>query len=258
MKVELLPSSFGPNEAPSPRQHLACFLVDDRVAIDAGSLAFAVNDTQRSILRDVVLTHAHLDHIAGLPLFIDDLFTTLESPIRVHAAGEVIEVLERDIFNWEIYPRFSDLTNDNGSVIEYVPFRDGDEFEVAHLRFRAIAVNHKVPSFGFVVRDGESAFAITGDTTSMYGFWDLVNNDPSVRSVLIECAFPDGLAHVAERSFHMTPCLLQRELNKLKRDDCEIRVINIKPMYREQVIGELEKLDLKMLSVVEVGRPIYF
>ena len=86
MKVELLPSSFGPDGAPSPRQHLACLVVDDRVAIDAGSLAFAVSDTQRSTIRDIVLTHAHLDHVAGLPLFIDDLFATLESPVRIRNA----------------------------------------------------------------------------------------------------------------------------------------------------------------------------
>ena len=36
----------------------------------------AASSVQQSAIRDVVLTHAHLDHIAGLPLFIDDLFST--------------------------------------------------------------------------------------------------------------------------------------------------------------------------------------
>jgi 3',5'-cyclic-nucleotide phosphodiesterase len=237
---------------------LACFIIDDRVAVDAGSLAFGVNDVQRSNVRDVVLTHAHLDHVAGLPLFIDDLFATVESPIRVYAASQVIEVLERDIFNWEVYPRFSDLKNDYGSVVEYVQFEDGDEFTVEHLRFRAIAVDHKVPSFGFIVRDKKAAIAVSGDTTSTEEFWDVVNSDSSVRSVLIECAFPNGLAHIAERSYHMTPGLLERELKKLKREDCDIQIINIKPMYREQVITELNQLGIRRLSILEVGRPLYF
>lgn len=258
MKVELLPSSFGENGEPSPRQHLACMIIDDVVALDAGSLAFAVTDTQRSLVRDVVLTHAHLDHIAGLPLFIDDLFATLKSPIRIHASGQVIEVLERDIFNWEIYPRFSELKNENGSVVEYVPFHAGERFKVRHLDFRAISVNHSVPSCGFIVRDGKSAFAISGDTTSMNGFWDILNNEPDVRSILIECAFPDALGNIAERSYHLTPSLLNGELNKLKRSDCAIHIINIKPMYREQVIGELDQLGFKNVSIVEAGRPYYF
>src|SRR3712207_8672222 len=54
------------------------------------------------------------DHIAGLPLFIDDSFAGLEEPIRVYATREVIEILERDIFNWDVYPNFSELKNQNG------------------------------------------------------------------------------------------------------------------------------------------------
>jgi len=233
-------------------------IVNDRVTIDAGSLAFAVSDRQRSTIRDVVLTHAHLDHVAGLPLFIDDLFATLESPVRIHAVPEVVEVLERDIFNWEIYPKFSELENENGPVVEYVTFKHGEKFNVADLCFRPVRVNHNVPSCGFIVGDGKSAFAITGDTTSTDAFWNSVNCEPLVNSVLIECAFPDGLAHIAERSYHMTPGLLKCELDKLLRDDCDIYVINIKPMYREQVIKELNELALKKLRILEAGRPIYF
>ena len=257
MKVELLPSSFGPDGVPSQRQHLACLVVNDQVAIDAGSLAFAANDAQRGTIRDIVLTHAHLDHVAGLPLFIDDLFATLESPIRIHASSDVVEILERNLFNWELYPRFSELENENGPVIEYVPFNDGEEFGIGDLHFRPVAVNHHVSAFGFIVGDGRSAFAITGDTTSTDALWGFVNSNKAVRSVLIECAFPNKLAHIAERSYHMTPSLLNCELKKLKRDDCDIHVINIKPMYREQVVRELDSLGLKKLRILEVGRPHY-
>ena len=68
MKLQLLPSTFDENGRASPRQHLTCFVIDDCVAIDAGSLAMSVNPVQRKNIRDIVLTHAHLDHIAGLPL----------------------------------------------------------------------------------------------------------------------------------------------------------------------------------------------
>ena len=110
MKLQLLPSTFDENGTASPRQHLSCFIVDDQVAIDAGSLAMAATAVQKKQIRDIVLTHAHLDHIAGLPLFIDDLFANLDAPVCVHAAPEVIETLERDIFNWAIYPRFSECS----------------------------------------------------------------------------------------------------------------------------------------------------
>ena len=93
-------------------QRLTCFLIDERVAVDAGSIAIALTNEQRVTVRDIIITHPHLDHIASLPIFIDDLYPTLKEPIRVYATHEVIGLLERDVFNWNVYPRFSDLKND--------------------------------------------------------------------------------------------------------------------------------------------------
>ena len=241
----------------SPRQHLSCFILNDSVAIDAGSLALAVNDVQRRNVRDIVLTHAHLDHIAGLPLFIDDLFATLESPVRVYATDEVTKILEQNIFNWEIYPRFSELENEFGPVLEYVRIENGNEFCIGSLRFKPLAVNHKVPSTGFIVTCEESALAMSGDTSSMDEFWEHVNSNLSVKSVLLECAFPDELASTAERSYHMTPSMLKRELRKLRREECEIYIINIKPMYRKSVIRQLSAEGRK-INILEVGRRYSF
>lgn len=253
VKLRLLPSSFEKDGAASPRQHLTCLLVNETVAIDAGSLAMAVTDAERSAIRDVVLTHAHLDHIAGLPLFIDDQFSELTEAIRIHATPEVIEILERDIFNWSVYPRFSELTNSYGPVMEYRPFEQGQSFQVGGLVFDAVEVNHKVPCSGFVVSDGSVSIAITGDTANMDGFWKAVSNR-SLNALLIECAFPDELSELAEMSHHLTPKGLARELEKFGQTGCEVLVVNIKPSYREAVLREIEALGIPHLDPMEVGR----
>jgi ribonuclease BN (tRNA processing enzyme) len=254
VKFQLLPSSFDNTGLASARQHLACFVVDDRVAIDAGSLAFSASDVQREKVRDVLLTHAHLDHIAGLPLFLDDLFSVLEEPLKVHATQEIIDVLERDIFNWSIYPRFSELSNDFGPIVEYVPFSTNGEFSVAHLSVRAIRVNHRVPSVGFVVSDGCTRIAVTGDTANMDEFWDDLNAGERPDVLLIECAFPDALASLAEVSHHLTPSRLKEELEKFSHNGIPVYAINLKPMYREEIIAELESLAIDGLEILEVGR----
>src|ERR1043165_4537004 len=106
MKVQLLPTTIDENGRASARQHLLTIVVDDRVAIDAGSLAFSCTDLQREQVGDIVLTHTHLAHIAGLRVFIDDLLATPKEPIAIHATREMIETLEKHVFNWSIYPRF--------------------------------------------------------------------------------------------------------------------------------------------------------
>lgn len=249
LKLQLLPSTFNNDGSASARQHLACFVIDDRVAVDAGSLAMAVSDRQREQIRDVVLTHAHLDHIAGLPMFIDDLFSTTTEPVRIFATKEVTEVLERDIFNWSVYPRFIELANDHGAVMEYRDFKSGRAFQAGHLQFHAVAVNHKVPTFGFIISDGSSSIALTGDTAETTSFWEKVNAVGDLSAVLVECAFPDELEQLAMSSHHLTPGRLAAELEKCD-PDVPVYVVNMKPMYRNRIIGQLGSIARKVEILV--------
>jgi ribonuclease BN (tRNA processing enzyme) len=258
VKLQLLPSTFDANGTASPHQHLTCFIIDDTVAIDAGSLAMAASPTQRSQVRDIVLTHAHLDHVAGLPLFVDDLFSGLTEPVIVHAAQSIINILEENVFNWDVYPRFSELSNANGPVLRYKPFTPDAEFSVKHLRFRPIEVNHKVACFGYLFSDGEAKIALSGDTAEMDGFWSVINQTDGLSAILLECAFPNELEDLAEISHHLTPARLKSELSKCELTDCPVYVINLKPMYRDTVIEQLKALGLATLKLLEVGKTYEF
>ena len=254
MKLQLLPSTIDENGRASARQHLTCFIIDDLVAFDAGSLAMSATQLHRDQIRDIVLTHAHLDHIAGLPLFIDDLFATLEAPIRVHASPEVIEIIERDVFNWRVYPSFSELKNQYGSVLEYKPFSIGNSFKAKHLTITPSAVNHKVPTAGFVIDDGSSAIAITGDTAETDAFWPAISDVDRLSAIFVECAFPNEMADLAAISHHLTPATLKAELSKFDRRNCPIYLINLKPMYCRQIAVEVAELGISDLSILEVGK----
>lgn len=258
MKIQLLPSTIDDAGRAAPEQRLTCFLIDDRVTIDAGSIALALSDGQHNSVRDIIITHPHMDHIATLPIFIDDLFGVLEEPVRVHATEEVIQALERDIFNWTVYPRFSDLSNEKTRVMQYVPFRTGEEFEVAHLRMTAVPVNHIVPSIGLVFSDGETTIAFSSDTATTDEFWHLVNRMPRIDALFIEASFPNALNKLAEVSGHFTPATLKEELRKLEHKGPDIFVMHLKPTYRQTLIKELEELSIPQLHVVEPGREYHW
>ncbi len=233
---------------------MTCFLIDDRVTVDAGSIALALNDEQRESVRDVIVTHPHMDHIASLPIFIDDLFGVLTEPVRVHATQEVIELLERDVFNWTVYPRFSELKNQHGPVMQYVPFNHGEEFKVAHLKVTAVPVNHIVPTVGLIVSDGEKTAAFSSDTYETEEFWHLVNGTPHVDALLIEASFPNSMAQLAEVSRHFTPATMAKELGKLNHNGLDILTVHLKPAYREELVQELNDLNIPNLRVMEPGR----
>lgn len=238
---------------PSARQHLATFIVDDRVSFDAGSLGQAATSLHTQQVRDVVLTHAHLDHIAGLPLFIDDLFSQLREPLRIHATAEVIETLETHIFNWRVYPRFSELRNAFGPIVEYIEITPGVESAVGLLKVTPVEVNHRVPAVGFVISDARSTIALTGDTAEMDNFWEVVNRVEQLDALLVECAFPNEMEQLALTSCHMTPARLGDELGKF-RQESKIYVINIKPSYREETVRQLDDLHDPRIEIFAVGK----
>lgn len=254
MNIQLLPSTFDEQGHATPEQRLTCFLIDETVAVDAGSIALALSTEQREKVRDIIVTHPHMDHIASLPIFIDDLYPTLKRPIRVYATQVVIDLLERDIFNWNVYPRFSELKNDFGPVMEYVPVPEGEAFQVAHLKVTVVPVNHIVPTVGLLVSDGRSTVAFSSDTAETEEFWNLVNSAPTVDALLIETSFPNSMAQLAEVSRHFTPASLGRELGKLNHNGLDILAVHIKPAYRDTIIAELKALNIAGLGVMEPGK----
>jgi cAMP phosphodiesterase len=222
--------------------------------VDAGCLALALTDAQREQVRDVIITHPHMDHIASLPIFIDDMFGSLTQPVRVYATPEVISVLERDIFNWTVYPRFSELRNQHGPVMEYVPVVPGAEFKIRHFTATPVNVNHIVPTFGLLVSDGQCTAAFSSDTAATEEFWHLVNAVPRLDVLFIETSFPDFLSQLAWVSRHFTPASLAAELTKLNHTDLDVFIYHIKPTYRAQVVDELMALNYTGLHVMEPGR----
>ena len=229
-------------------------MIDDRVSIDAGSIGIALSEAQQRSVRDVIVTHPHMDHIASLPIFVDDLFGELLEPVRIHATGEVIDLLKADVFNDTVYPKFDLLKNAHGHVMEYVPFEVGQEFKVAHLRCTAIPVNHIVPTIGLLVSDGTTTVAFSSDTAETEDFWQVVNQARKLHALFIEASFPDSMEGLAKASKHLTPATLRNELTKLNHSGMDILAVHLKPAYREKVIAELNALNIDKLQVMEPGR----
>jgi ribonuclease BN (tRNA processing enzyme) len=195
-----------------------------------------------------------MDHVATLPIFIDDLFSQLASPVRVHATEEVIGLLRRDLFNGTLYPRFDELENEHGRVLEFVPFETGRAFRVAHLELTAVPVQHAVPTVGLIVSDGAATVAFSSDTSQTEEFWRALDRLPSLDALFVEASFPNSMSELARVSGHLTPETLAAELAKLKRAPPDILAVHVKPSFRETILAELAALKIANLRAMEPGR----
>ena len=106
MKVELLSSSIPPSES----QFLVGFLVNDEVAIDAGPLGLLADLRKQERVRHVFITHEHIDHIATLPIFLENVYEPGPDCVELLAVEDVLDFIHHDIFNGRVWPEFFALS----------------------------------------------------------------------------------------------------------------------------------------------------
>lgn len=218
-------------------------LLDHDVLIDAGTGLSDLSLAEMSQIDHLFITHAHLDHIACLPLLVDSVGFMRDKPLLIHATAQTIAVLKRHIFNWEVWPDFAQIPDAQNSVMRYEEIKLGEAVVVRGRSLTALPVNHVVPAVGFRIDSGDASLVFSGDTTTCDGFWQVVNQIHPLKYLIIETAFSDAEKDLAVLSKHLCPSLLAEELGKLKSQP-EIFITHLKP-------GEVE---LTMKQVAELVR----
>jgi ribonuclease BN (tRNA processing enzyme) len=244
MNIRVL-GAFG---SEGPGQRPSAFLVNDRTLVDAGSVSGALPLAEQLMVEDVLLTHAHLDHVVGAAYLAETFATSdVRRTLTVASLAPVIEAVRGGIFNNTIWPDFSVIPGD-APAVTYRALAPQQEHRVGGLRVIPVPVDHTVPTAGFIVHDGVSGFVYSGDTGPTEALWKFARMVPGIRAVLIECAFPSRLEGLANISRHMTPARLQREREKMP-PDVPILVYHIKPQFTEETGDELARLGGDMTIV---------
>ncbi|HET9552155.1 MAG TPA: 3',5'-cyclic-nucleotide phosphodiesterase [Anaeromyxobacteraceae bacterium] len=249
MKLEVLGCSGGE----LPKHKTTCFLVDGRLAVDAGALTASLPLERLLQVDDIVLTHSHFDHVKDVPLLADLLVGRRRTPVRVHASTECARTLRESIFNGKLWPDFTRIPDARRPVLELREFTPGRAFKAGGYTFRPVPVCHPVESVGFVVSDGKAAFAISGDTGPTVQFWKKVNAAPKLGALLVEVSFPNELQGLADLSGHLTPNTLATELAKLERNGFPVLLYHLKPAYAARLRREVAALRLPAVRILAVG-----
>ncbi len=256
MRVRLLPSNV---VNPKGLQSLTSYLIDEAIAIDGGSLGFALSLGNLLLVRNVILTHTHLDHIASLPIFISEVFPFLEAPISLFATREAIASLREHIFNNHIWPDFEriNLLSGNGPGVRFVEIEPGIPFKVENLKVTAVRTNHTVPTVGLAIEDDRVAVVLTSDTYVTVELWHLANSLENLQAIFVDVSYPNDLAELAEKSKHLTPEKLDGELRKLKQK-VPVFAIHMKPHYAHQITRQLQALGHSNLLIGEIDHDYRF
>lgn len=246
---------LGPHGGELPGCKSTCLLVDEHLAVDAGSLTSTLELPQLARVDNILLTHSHFDHIKDLPMLSDVMVGRRDSPIVIHSNTECIETLKKNLFNNDVWPDFTKIPNEKNPVFKLRSFKAGAKVKVGPYSVRSVLVSHPVESCGYVIDDGTVSMAISGDTGPTEKFWKVINQVENLKLLLVECSFPNSLQALADISGHFTPQTLEKELDKFDRRGCEVLLYHLKPAFVSQLKKEVKHLPV---HVSELGEEFDF
>jgi ribonuclease BN (tRNA processing enzyme) len=208
------------------------------VLVDAGAAAHAIASEERSGVRHLLLSHAHLDHTLGLPFLLADC-----EPC-IYGLKETLDAVRDCLLDGRIWPDLRRRAN-------WKEIYPGQTLHIDDIEVVVGASNHTVPCLSFAVRASENAVALVGDTR--------VDREViawaaglAPAACVVEVSYPDAHREVAARFGHQTA----RDLAAWRAalgDECRLCVTHIKPRHHDAVRAECEALGDPRLEILRDG-----
>jgi ribonuclease BN (tRNA processing enzyme) len=233
---------------------MTCLLINGTIALDAGSLSQALSIEDQVAVRSILLSHSHMDHTNSLPFFIENVYGKADRAIDIHASSPTVYAIRKHLFNNDTWPDFTRLPNHLLPAMRFREFETEQTVVIDGVSFTPIAVDHLVPTHGFLIEQDGAAVLWSSDTGPTQRFWEVANRTPNLRAVCIDTSFDNALQQVADVSLHLTPRTLESELRKLEKRGVPILVHHLKPPCVAKIKEEVKQLRNPDIEFLEQGK----
>ena len=222
-----------------------CFLVGESILMDTGASLGALGE-RLQLVKHIIITHSHMDHILNLPLLVDILCFSMKRRLTVWTNEATAQALQRHIFNDTVWPklprRLMEIRVITGPV------------QIEGTEFIPVEANHRVPTTGFVINKG---IYITGDTTDTQRIWDTVKKVP-IKHLFVDVSWPERLHHLSETTGHFSTKGLQEALKRELSRNLTPPVIyayHQKPAFFQEIKEELQRIERELGVEIKVVIP---
>lgn len=178
---------------PTDDRETACMLLPELgIAFDAGTGFFRVARHLTTPTLDIFLSHAHLDHVAGLTYFFSLMVERPQTKITVHGDEGKLNSIRDHLFAEDFFPARAPFdwrpatdtfTHSSGAVL------------------RSFRLEHPGGSRGYRLEIGGKSMAYVTDTTARSGI-DYIEHIRGVDLLLHESNFPSGQDELARKTGH--------------------------------------------------------
>ena len=228
------------------------FLVNNRLLLDAGTGVTELTLDEMLSLRHVLLTHAHLGHIAGLALMFASIYEEMLEAVTIYAPEDVLAVLKKHLFNGELWPDFNQLPDQENAKLKFQAVEEGSTFSITpDFAITPIGLSHSVKSVAYIIQHNGVKLCFCGDTGATDKIWQTINNLKGVDHLIIEASYPNEKAKLAQQSGHFTPKLLANDLSRLNQKP-SVHIQHMKPGHEQclslQCQNELKDFKVNILA----------
>lgn len=273
MKVRVL----GCHGGETPKHRTTCFLIDDRVTIDAGAVCRTLDLDAQVAIDHMLISHSHMDHVKDLALMADQVIGRRPEPVHLYCGPETAETLRSSYFNNYLWPDFtciptpdaptmvidereaeqSFLIPPKGEVFTPEMVADAAFFERGGLEVTYVLVSHPVESMAMLITGANGTLVYSSDTGPTDRLWELVNGLENVRGVFVELSFPNHMQALADVAGHYTPNTLAQDVAKLNKT-VPLFVYHLKPSFFDATRDEFYALGLSNARLVELDDTFEF
>jgi ribonuclease BN (tRNA processing enzyme) len=244
---------LGAHNAESKDTKLVSILIDNILAIDAGSLASELTFSEQEKIKAILLTHGHYDHIRGVPAFA---FNNPDHTTKIYAAPPTLKILSSHLVDGLIYPEFTKkipffLEKPSLKFVAIEPFTP---VNIEGYQVLALPVNHTIHSVGFEVtsKEGKKVF-YTGDTgLGLSALWEHISPD----LIIVDVTFPNRLENRAINAAHLCPKLLKKELieyHRIKGNYPRVILIHLSPKFEKIIKEEVKEISKELKTPIEIA-----
>ncbi len=238
--------------------NLCSMLLGESVLLDAGSASMLSGSQQRKV-EMVLLTHAHLDHVLELGFMIDATVSIRDEPLIVMGSKACLKIVKKHYMNDLIWPDFSRIKTSIGPALVYENLEDRKWFELpGGISAWSEPVCHGAGARGFLFKSGTGTILHTGDTGPTVSIWEKASKIDNLKMVIAEISFPDKKTDIAIASNHLSPLLLEKELEKLNRPEVPVYAFHLKPWERHGIEKDIARRFSDRIVVLRRGDRLEF
>lgn len=227
-------------------------LIDDVLALDAGSLASSLSFPAQQKLKAVLLAHQHYDHVRDVPA-LGMNFLMHESTVEIYGTQSVYEALVTYLLNESLYPNF--LEKPPGKPAFHFNLVEPNQArQVGDYNVLPVPVNHSVPTVGYQITsaDGRVVFYTSDTGAGLTECWRQI----SPHLLFIEVTAPNRYEEFVRRVGHLTPALLQRELEcfrELKGYLPQVVLVHMNPLEEKEIEAEINEVARSLNAQIQLG-----